>query len=149
MALQDPTPGSEPFVPHQESLDLIRLMLPDNVGLQDAAVMQDETQGQGEQLQVGGNLSGPLSTRFRLFLQAVDRNFLHLFAFSTCKNQIELKDVSEDVRAMVIDTRSAESVRGYRFCHVIFDVVSRLYALAYQRAYTLLARKVLSLKAIC
>jgi len=42
MALQDPTPGSEPFVPHQESLDLIRLMLPDNVGLQDAAVMQDE-----------------------------------------------------------------------------------------------------------
>jgi len=143
MALQDPTPGSEPFVPHQESLDL---MLPDNVGLQDAAVMQDETQGQGEQLQVGGNLSGPLSTRFRLFLQAVDRNFLHL---STRKNQIELKDVSEDVRAMVIDTRSAESVRGYRFCHVIFDVVSRLYALAYQRAYTLLARKVLSLKAIC
>ena len=59
MALQDPTPGSEPFVPHQESLDLIRLMLPDNVGPQDASVMQDETQGQGEQLQVGGNHCRP------------------------------------------------------------------------------------------
>jgi hypothetical protein len=66
-------------------------MLPDNVGLQDAAVMQDETQGQGEQLQVGGNLSGPLSTRFRLFLQAVDRNFLHLFAFSTRKTRLNSK----------------------------------------------------------
>ena len=67
----------------------------------------------------------------------MDRNFLHLFAFCTRKNQIELKDVSEDIRAIVIDTRSAEPVRGHRFYHVIFDVVPRLYALAYQRAYTL------------